>query len=93
MAGDSSFASTKLRLTATGDVPASPKGICTAIRLVGGSTAATAVIREGGSGGTIITTLKAGIDGVDNHSHDFYYEGGLHLTLTGTGVEATVYIK
>lgn len=92
---DASFATIKERITATGNsvLTSTKKGILVGWKLVGGSTAATAVLRENGSSGTIIDTLKAAIDTVVATSEDIYYEGQLHVTLTGTGAEVYLFVK
>jgi hypothetical protein len=65
--------------------------IFSTVRLVAGVDAATCVVREGGSGGTILATLKAAIEGTDEwRPGRSWAEGELHVTLTGTAPEVSV---
>lgn len=63
-------------------------------QLTAGSDAATAVIREGGAGGTIIATQKAA---AGTTAPGFFPPGGMvikdpHVTLTGTAPSFTVLV-
>lgn len=78
------------RVTATGDVTTDDAhllGVC----LLGGSAASTLTVRRGGSGGTVVLTLKAAIDTVVSvpDLHEAYCADGIHATLAGADAEAT----
>jgi hypothetical protein len=77
-------------LDATGNVAGANGGTLHGVFLTGGSDAATLVIRQGGSGGAIVMTLKAAANAVvscpDIHGA---YRGQLHATFTGTTPVAT----
>lgn len=77
------------RVTATGDVTTEDARLF-AVVLTAGSDAATLVVREGGSGGTIVLDVKAAAS--TTASVDLFgalCSGGVHATLTGTGPTAT----
>jgi hypothetical protein len=80
-------------LDATGNVGPASGGTLRAVSLAAGSAAATATIRQGGSGGSIILTIKAAAN--ESHSTarlDAVYAGQLHVTLAGTGAVVTVVV-
>ena len=65
------------------------KGAC----LLAGANAATAVIRTGGSGGTVIASLGAGIGLSATFVPDFAIPySDLHVTITGTTPKLTAYV-
>lgn len=65
------------------------RGAC----LTAGADAATAVIRTGGSGGTVIATLGAGIGLSVNFLPAFLIPySNLHVTITGTTPKLTAYV-
>lgn len=75
-----------LNVTSTGNVGPAGGGELHNASLVGGSASATAVIRESGSGGTIIAQLAAVTgDTVMMQWECARYTGQLHVTLTGAG--------
>lgn len=67
-------------------------GICQGIRLVSGSDAATATIRQNGSGGQTLFLMKAASELVDESRIPFVFEGELHVTLTGTDPTVTGFV-
>lgn len=72
-------------VTATGDIVTSTAPLRSVV-LTGGSDAATAVVKAGGSGGTTILTVKAATAttvAVPLNA-DVICSGGIHVTLTGT---------
>ena len=79
-------------LTATGNVGSANGGDLISIVLTPAAAVATAVVREGGSGGTIILALQAAANGasVQHLFRGLAYAGQLHVTLAGAGVQATV---
>ncbi len=84
-----------IRRTTTGTLHPSPGGgVCFGCRLAGGADAATATVRENGSGGSILFVLKAGIEAVDKDSLSipFHFQGELHVTITGTTPEFTAFV-
>lgn len=62
------------------------------VSLTGGSDAATVVVRAGGSGGTVILTLKAAINTTAPQAvfGRAYCAAGIHVTVTGTAPAVTV---
>lgn len=86
--------SAPLNLTATGNFgPANGSRLGT-VTLVGGSASATAVIREGGSGGTIVkqlatlTSTSAIEPPTSCEGQSITGQG--HVTLTGTGASVNI---
>lgn len=70
--------------TATADV-VTTSAVLRGVVLTGGADAATAVIKAGGSSGTVILTVAAAIaTTVSVPIADVYCAGGIHVTLTGT---------
>lgn len=77
------------QLDATGDVTTTSTYL-RSVSLTGGSDAATATVKAGGSGGTTILTVKAAANStVEVPLHDAYCAGGVHVTLAGTSPVAT----
>lgn len=75
---------------ATGAVTAASSRLRSVV-LTGGSDAATAVIRKGGASGTVILSVKAATaTTVPVPLSGSWCEGGIHVTLTGTGPTCTV---
>lgn len=71
-------------VTATGTLDAG-SGTLYSVHITAGADAAVAVFRTGGSGGTVIAAVGAGIGGTGSHT----FCGGpgyinLHVTVTGT---------
>lgn len=61
--------------------------------LLAGADAATAVIRTGGSGGTVIASLGVGIGLSQQWSPNFQVAySDLHVTITGTTPKFTAYV-
>jgi hypothetical protein len=82
------------RLTATGTALATQKGFLYAVVLNGGSDAATAVVRDGGAGGTIIASLKAQAGTTASFTPTGFalpFATDVHVTITGTVPEVLVY--
>jgi len=77
-------------LDATGNVGGANGGTLHGVILTGGSDAATLVIKQGGSGGATIATIKAAANTtvVCPNIHGVY-RGQLHATFTGTSPVAT----
>jgi len=74
-------------IEATGQLYA--RGLCgsvTALTITAGADAATATLRDGGSGGTIIGAISApaGESRWQEFPAGFVFRDGLHVTLTGT---------
>lgn len=91
------IASIKERMTATGNFPStiSTKGMILALCLYCPIAASgIAVIKEGGSGGTIIATLATatGVSPTDELLVPFNYKSQLHVTLSGAGAELYIYV-
>lgn len=65
------------------------------VRLVGGSDAATAQIKETTTSGNTLFSMKtAAANGVDSFESCVRVEAStLHLDLTGTGAEVFIYLK
>lgn len=79
-------ASRALVATATGALdPSAREGALLSVQLCAGADAATATFRDGGSGGTIIAKLGAGVGLSASHTFNngVPYKD-LHLTVTGT---------
>lgn len=81
-------------VTATGDIYAEEtRGLVTAMQLnAAAGVDATAVIKEGGSGGTQVWAISA-LGGQSQHDpfpSGLLFEDGLHLTLTGAGASLDV---
>jgi len=72
-------------VAATGDITTGDSYLHCVI-LTGGSDAATAVVKAGGSGGVTVLTLKAATaTSVSTGAlGPAYCENGIHVTLTGT---------
>lgn len=71
-------------VAATGDITTATAHLREVV-LTGGSDAATAVVKAGGSSGTTILTIKAAIaTTVPVVLTDVLCSGGIHVTLTGT---------
>lgn len=86
-----------VRMTADNDTYGSGLGklkVC-GVRLVGGSDAATALIKLTDTNGAVLMSLKtAAASGVDESQIEFTVDGGLiHLDLTGTAAEVFVYLE
>lgn len=82
------------RLTATGTAFATQKGLLYGVVLNGGSDAATAVVRDGGAGGTILASLKAAAASTVPWfppAHVVPFHTDIHVTITGTAPEVLVY--
>lgn len=79
------------RVTATGDVT-TVDSYLRGVTLTAGSDAATLTVRAGGSGGTVILTLKAAANTsvVVPRLTDVYCDGGIHATFSGTSPEASL---
>lgn len=86
-----------IRMTADDDTVTMGQGgfHIVAVRLVGGSDAATALIKETNTSGTVLFSLKtAAANGVDSFEACVRVEAStLHLDLTGTGAEVFIYLK
>lgn len=79
------------RATATGNLGPASGGLLWGVTLSAGADAATVVVREGGSGGTVLLTVKAAINTTVNvRTYGSRYTGQLHLTFTGTSPEASI---
>lgn len=73
------------QLSATGDVTTRDTFL-RAVVLAAGSDAATATVREGGSGGTVRLTVKAAANTTEIVPlPDVQFSEGVHVTLAGTG--------
>ncbi len=81
-----------VEVTATGDVTTATAHLHSVV-LTGGSDAATLVVKEGGSGGTTILSLKApantSVFWEAGDSDGVQCSGGIHATTTGTGETAS----
>lgn len=85
-------------LTATGNVGDTDGGAVRMLVLTPAAALSTLVLREGGSGGSILVTLQAAASGNsvtipcedDSGDGGMVYSGQLHVTLTGTGAVATI---
>ena len=76
--------------TGTGNIGGAAGGTLHGVILTGGSDAATLVIKQGGSSGDIVATLKAAANTtVSCPDIRGAYRGQLHATFTGTGPVAT----
>ena len=76
--------------TTTGDVTTDDAWLRGVI-LTGGSDAATAVIRQGGSSGTVVLSIKAATATTQPVVvTDADCSNGIHVTLTGTAPTCTV---
>lgn len=78
--------------TATGDVGPATGGSLQSVTLTPAAALSTAVVREGGSGGSIIAAIQAAASG---SSFTLWlkgatYSGQLHVTLTGSGATCAV---
>lgn len=78
-------------VAATGDITTA-NAYLRSVVLTGGSDAATVVVRAGGSGGTVILTLKAAINTTAPQAvfGRVYCGAGIHVTVTGTAPAVTV---
>lgn len=86
-----------LRVTATGDVTTVDSYLRVVALTNAGAAAGTLTVRAGGSGGTVILTLKVGSATVNEtvsvNLPDAFCDGGIHATLSGASAEATfVYV-
>lgn len=75
------------QITATGDIYAQGKqGLVTSFVLTAGVDAATAEIKDGGSGGTIVASISAalGTSQQVEYPAGMWFSDGLYVTLTGT---------
>jgi hypothetical protein len=82
------------RLTATATAFAAQKGMLFGVVLNGGSDAATAIVRDGGAGGTILASLKAAAATTvifQPACFSLPFATDLHVTITGTAPEVLVY--
>lgn len=79
------------RVTATGDIT-TDDAYLHAVTITGGADAATATIRMGGSGGTIILTVNAaiGVTVSSGYLGDIDCPNGIHVTITGTTPSVSV---
>jgi hypothetical protein len=78
-----------VRAAATGDITTQDCEL-RGVTLTAGSDAATVVLREGGSSGTVRLTVKAAANTtVAVPLWDASIGNGLHATFTGTGPEAS----
>lgn len=86
--------STPLNLASTGNFGPAFGTRLGNMSLVGGSAAATATIRDGGSGGTIVRQMAAALGTMEYDeptSPDGYtFVGQPHLTITGAGASLNV---
>lgn len=73
------------QVAATADITTAGAHLYAAV-LTGGSDAAVATIKAGGSGGTTILVLKAatGVTAAAPLTAAVFCAGGIHVTLTGT---------
>jgi hypothetical protein len=78
-------------VAATGDITTA-NAYLRSVVLTGGSDAATVVVRAGGSGGTVILTLKAATASTAPQAvfGRAYCGAGIHVTVTGTAPAVTV---
>lgn len=64
------------------------------IRLISGSDAATAQLKQTNTSGATLCSLKAASGGVDESVIEFSCDTGtLHLDLTGTSPEVYIYLE
>ncbi len=77
-------------VAATGDI-VTVSSVLREVVLSANSDAASAVVRAGGSGGTVILTLRA-LTGTTAFAHlsDVLCSGGIHVTITGTSPACAV---
>lgn len=80
-----------VQVAATGDVTTRDSYL-RAVTLTAAADAASLTVRAGGSGGTVVLTVKAaiGATAVVDDLHDGACESGIHVTLTGTDPVATL---
>lgn len=80
-----------LERNSSGDITTSSASL-RGVVLTAGSDAATVAVRAGGSGGTVILTLKAATATSEPTGYipDVLCSGGIHVTLTGTGPTVAV---
>ena len=78
------------KFTATGDVTGAATGGHAVVILTPAAALSTVDVRQNGSGGTVIMSLQAAASGVSVVSPDFYFEGQLHVTLSGASASVTV---
>lgn len=73
------------RVTATGDVTTVTSYLRSVV-LTAGADAASATVRSGGSGGTVVLVIKAGIGLTESAvlGAAAACPGGIHVTVTGT---------
>lgn len=78
------------RVTATGDITTSDAYL-RGVVVTAGADAATATVRAGGSGGTVVAVVKAAIGAtVSVDLHDAQCGGGIHVTVGGTTPDISV---
>lgn len=79
------------QVSATGDVTTDDAHLRNVV-LTAGSDAATLTVRAGGSGGTVVLTLKAAANTsvATGQLTDAFCANGVHATLAGTGPVASV---
>ena len=79
-------------ITATGDVGSANGGEISVVVLTPAAAVSTLVLREGGSGGTIIAAFQAAASGnsVAVEASTLVYSGQLHATLSGSGAVAMI---
>ena len=86
------------RVTATGDVTTADSYLRAVTLTSGAAAAAVLTVRAGGSGGTVIVTLKCGSATLaESVPFDLgagvFCADGIHATLSGSGAEASfVYV-
>lgn len=86
------------RVTATGDVTTSDSYLRSVVLTSGAAAAAVLTVRVGGSGGTVVLTLRTGSATLaESVPVDFgsgvFCADGIHATLSGSGAEASfVYV-
>lgn len=86
------MSATQIRaVAATGDITTKDAWLRSVV-LTGGSDAATVVVRAGGSGGTVILTLKAATATTAPQAvfGRLYCGAGIHVTVTGTAPAVSV---
>lgn len=79
-------------ITATGNVGPAAGGMVFSVVLTPASALSTLVLREGGSGGSVILAVQAAASGssVQHTFEGLNYTGQLHATLSGSGAVATI---
>lgn len=78
-------------ITGTGNIGGASGGQVVSVTLTPAAAAATLVLRESGSGGTVIATFQAAANGASFYGrYCFAYAGQLHATLSGSGAAAMI---